>query len=142
MRVIFNSCSTLSSLACIPGFLRINSKIPELGESLGLRWGGHWTSNYDPIHFDLGSVFSGDQKNNLIIMDYDSPTPLSDNNFLGHFIFGLESKHVNDVISNGKLIVRNKMTSSNDEKYFDNLFKKHPISLTKTDNKTYYFTKK
>ena len=42
----------------------------------------------------------------------------------------------------GKLIIRNKMTSSNDEKYFDNLFKKHPISLTKTDNKTYYFTKK
>lgn len=44
----------------------INSKIPELGESLGLRWGGHWTSNYDPIHFDLGSVFSSQQKKTLL----------------------------------------------------------------------------
>ncbi len=28
-------------------------------------------------------------------------------NFLGHFIFGLTSKHVKHVISNGKLIVQN-----------------------------------
>ena len=31
----------------------IQTGIPAIGESLGLRWGGHFSKNYDPIHFDL-----------------------------------------------------------------------------------------
>ncbi|NVO03089.1 MAG: amidohydrolase family protein [Bacteroidetes bacterium] len=52
--------------------------------------------------------FSGDDENNLVVFDYDTPTEMNSDNFLGHLIFGLESKHVNHVISNGKLIVKDK----------------------------------
>ncbi|HNY08233.1 MAG TPA: hypothetical protein PKL64_09095, partial [Bacteroidales bacterium] len=41
-------------------------------------------------------------------LDYDSPTEINASNFLGHFLFGLESRHVQHVISNGKLIVKDK----------------------------------
>ncbi len=52
--------------------------------------------------------FEGDNQNNLVILDYDSPTVINQDNFLGHFIFGINSNHVNDVISNGKLIVKDR----------------------------------
>jgi putative selenium metabolism protein SsnA len=52
--------------------------------------------------------FSGDGDNNLVVLDYDTPTPISQENFYGHFIFGINSNHVCDVISNGKLIVRDR----------------------------------
>ena len=51
--------------------------------------------------------FKGDGANNLVVLDYDSPTEMNDTNFLGHFIFGLTARHVKHVISNGKLIVNN-----------------------------------
>ena len=50
--------------------------------------------------------FSGDGENNLVVMDYDTPTDFNQNNFLGHFLFGLESRQVKHVISKGKLIVK------------------------------------
>jgi cytosine/adenosine deaminase-related metal-dependent hydrolase len=49
----------------------------------------------------------GDGENNLVILDYDSPTPMTSGNFLGHFLFGIESRHVMHVISDGKLVVEN-----------------------------------
>ncbi|OFX32520.1 MAG: amidohydrolase [Bacteroidetes bacterium GWA2_32_17] len=59
--------------------------------------------------------FSGDGDNNLVILDYDSPTEFNQNNFLGHFLFGLEAKHIQHVISNGKLIVKDrKLTTVNE----------------------------
>lgn len=51
--------------------------------------------------------FSGDGDNNLVVLDYDTATEINQNNFLGHFIFGLKSNHVQHVIANGKLIVHN-----------------------------------
>ena len=51
--------------------------------------------------------FKGDGENNLVVLDYDSPTPFNSSNFLGHFLFGIEAGHVLHVISNGKLIVEN-----------------------------------
>ncbi|HBF87287.1 MAG TPA: amidohydrolase [Bacteroidales bacterium] len=49
---------------------------------------------------------SGDGENNLVVMDYDTPTDFNQQNFLGHFLFGLESRQVKHVISSGKLIVK------------------------------------
>jgi cytosine/adenosine deaminase-related metal-dependent hydrolase len=49
--------------------------------------------------------FDGDFENNLVVLDYNTPTPVHSGNFLGHFLFGLESNHVKHVISSGKLIV-------------------------------------
>lgn len=60
--------------------------------------------------------FSGDGDNNLVVLDYDSPTEFNQNNFLGHFLFGIEAKHVQHVISNGKLIVKDKnITTVNED---------------------------
>lgn len=44
----------------------IASKVPAIGESLGLRWGGHFRTNYDPIHFDLGKIYNNTQKKEVL----------------------------------------------------------------------------
>ena len=57
----------------------------------------------------------GDGKNNLVILDYDSPTEITDDNFLGHFIFGLDSAQVNTVIAQGRVIVSERGSTLVDE---------------------------
>jgi cytosine/adenosine deaminase-related metal-dependent hydrolase len=52
--------------------------------------------------------FVGDGGNNLVVLDYDSPTEINQENFYGHFIFGINSNHIRDVVSNGNLIVKNR----------------------------------
>jgi cytosine/adenosine deaminase-related metal-dependent hydrolase len=52
--------------------------------------------------------FTGDGEDNLVVLDYNTPTEINQDNFYGHFIFGITSNHISDVISNGKLIVKNK----------------------------------
>jgi len=59
--------------------------------------------------------FSGDGENNLIILDYNTPTKFTPDNFLGHFIYGIESSHIEHVISNGQLIVENRKIKTVDE---------------------------
>jgi putative selenium metabolism protein SsnA len=60
--------------------------------------------------------FEGDEDNNLVILDYPSPTPLSKENFLGHFLFGFREEHVQHVISNGELILQNRKLKKVNEK--------------------------
>jgi hypothetical protein len=60
--------------------------------------------------------FDGDDENNLVILDYPSPTPINQDNFLGHFIYGFSSNNVQHVISNGKLIVKNRTIQTVNEK--------------------------
>jgi len=68
------------------------------------------------VHNYLNSNgFKGDGENNLVILDYPSPTPFNQSNFLGHFLFGIESKQVTHVISNGSLIVKDKEVVTVDE---------------------------
>ena len=52
--------------------------------------------------------FSGDGENNLVILDYDSPTDINAGNFLGHFVYGIDARHVDSVIADGRLIVENR----------------------------------
>lgn len=59
--------------------------------------------------------FKGDGANNLVVLDYSTATPLTENNFLGHFVFGINSNHVEHVISKGKLIVKNRKPMLVDE---------------------------
>ncbi len=59
--------------------------------------------------------FCGDGENNLVVLDYDSATPVNKDNFLGHFIFGIKSNHVLHVVSDGKLIVKDRIIQSVDE---------------------------
>ncbi len=59
-------------------------------------------------HYLLENGFSGDGENNLVILDYDSPTEIHKDNFTGHFAYGMDACHVESVIANGRLIVKNR----------------------------------
>jgi cytosine/adenosine deaminase-related metal-dependent hydrolase len=59
---------------------------------------------------------AGDGENNLVILDYDPPTDLTQDNFLGHFVYGIDARHVESVISMGQLIVENRKITTVDEK--------------------------
>jgi cytosine/adenosine deaminase-related metal-dependent hydrolase len=67
-------------------------------------------------HYLSQNNFNGDGDNNLVVLDYDSPTEFNEDNFHGHFIFGLGQAHIRDVISNGNLIVHNRQLQMIDEK--------------------------
>ncbi len=66
-------------------------------------------------HYLSSNDFKGDDENNLVILDYNSPTEISEANFLGHFVFGIEAMHVESVIANGELIVKNRKLQTMDE---------------------------
>jgi len=69
------------------------------------------------VHKYLSSNnFKGDGENNLVILNYDSPTEINESNFAAHFVYGINSKHVQHVISDGSLIVKDKeITTVNEE---------------------------
>ena len=57
----------------------------------------------------------GDTDNNLVILDYDAPTELTADNFLGHFVYGLDARHVETVICQGRILVENRVATTVDE---------------------------
>jgi cytosine/adenosine deaminase-related metal-dependent hydrolase len=58
---------------------------------------------------------TGDDENNLVVLDYDAPTEVTADNFLGHFVFGLDARHVETVICKGWVIVENRRITTVDE---------------------------
>ncbi len=81
----------------------------------GLSFPGAY-ERFRKVHKHIASMGApGDGANNLVILDYDSPTALTDGNFLGHFLFGLEAIHVHSVISQGRLIVEDRRLVSGEE---------------------------
>jgi cytosine/adenosine deaminase-related metal-dependent hydrolase len=59
---------------------------------------------------------TGDSDNNLAILDYNSPTEVTSENFLGHFVFGIDARHVSTVICQGKVIVEDgRITTINED---------------------------
>ncbi len=59
--------------------------------------------------------FKGDGDNNLTIFDYNSPTPLTPSNFLGHFFYAFENSQIESLIVNGKLVMKDKIILNIDE---------------------------
>jgi hypothetical protein len=59
--------------------------------------------------------FTGGGDNNLVVLDYPSATPLNKDNFTGHFLYGLNSRHVRHVISGGRLVVEDGRVLTLDE---------------------------
>ncbi len=51
----------------------------------------------------------------LAILDYQPPTPLDENNFLGHLIFGLVDATVDTTVCRGKILMKGKKILSVDE---------------------------
>lgn len=44
----------------------------------------------------------------LILVDYNSPTPLDKDSYLGHIVFGISQSSVDTTIANGKILMENK----------------------------------
>ncbi|MEG1610307.1 MAG: amidohydrolase family protein [Bilophila sp.] len=57
----------------------------------------------------------GDTLNNLVVLNYDTPTPLTADNFPGHFCYAFAARHVETVISQGRVIVDHQTLVSGDE---------------------------
>lgn len=81
----------------------------------GLSYPGVYERFRKVHNYIVENNISGDSDNNLVILDYQAPTPMNQGNFLGHFVFGLESSHVESVISSGRLIVKNRQLVKEDE---------------------------
>ena len=57
----------------------------------------------------------GDGDNSLVMLDYDAPTEVTSDNFPAHFVFGLDARHVQTVICQGKVIVEDRRLTTVDE---------------------------
>jgi cytosine/adenosine deaminase-related metal-dependent hydrolase len=57
----------------------------------------------------------GPRGDDWVVLDYDPPTPLSAENLAGHFLFGMGSRHVRDVVAGGELIVEKRRSTRVDE---------------------------
>ena len=55
------------------------------------------------------------RRNDVVLFDYQSPTPLSVENLAGHACFGLDARHVHTVIAGGKVVLDNGTLRSIDE---------------------------
>ena len=62
----------------------------------------------------LGEIAEG-RPADLAILDYHPPTPLNENNFLGHLIFGLVDATVDTTVCKGKILMRGKQILTLDE---------------------------
>jgi putative selenium metabolism protein SsnA len=51
----------------------------------------------------------------LVVLEYDPPTPVTDDNLAGHWVFGLSARHVRDVVVNGELVVRDRRLTRVDQ---------------------------
>jgi putative selenium metabolism protein SsnA len=52
----------------------------------------------------------------IITIDYDPLTPINENNWFGHALFGMTGRLVNDTIINGKFVMRNREIQTADTK--------------------------
>jgi putative selenium metabolism protein SsnA len=62
----------------------------------------------------LGELAPG-RPADMAIIDYEPPTPLSENNFLGHLIFGMVDATVDTTVCRGQILMRNKKLLTMDE---------------------------
>lgn len=51
----------------------------------------------------------------IIIVDYDSPTPINESNINAHLLFGINGRHVDTTIINGKVIMEERKLKNIDE---------------------------
>jgi putative selenium metabolism protein SsnA len=62
----------------------------------------------------LGRVESGAPAD-LVVLDYRAPTPLTSESFAGHWMFGLSSRLVRDVVVGGQVVVRDRRLTRVDQ---------------------------
>jgi cytosine/adenosine deaminase-related metal-dependent hydrolase len=53
----------------------------------------------------------------LVVLAYDPPTPVREDNLAGHWIFGISARHVRDVLVAGEIAVRDRRLARGDEEH-------------------------
>jgi cytosine/adenosine deaminase-related metal-dependent hydrolase len=66
------------------------------------------------LHDWIGSINPGSLAD-VVVLDYQSPAPLRPGTFGGHWMFGLSSRHVRDVIVDGEIVVRDRRLTKADQ---------------------------
>jgi cytosine/adenosine deaminase-related metal-dependent hydrolase len=51
----------------------------------------------------------------LVVLDYPAPTPVDDETITAHWVFGLEARHVRDVVVDGELVVEDRRLTRLDQ---------------------------
>jgi len=59
-------------------------------------------------HYLHANDLAGDGNNNLVVFDYQSPTPVRSENFLGHLFYGMTAKDICGLICNGRWVMRDR----------------------------------
>ena len=85
-------------------------------ENGGIGYDGFYTRFRNAHRYLSANGFTGDGANNLVVLAYDPPTDFADYSFVGHVLFGLDSCYVESVVSQGKLIVRDRKMLTVDER--------------------------
>ncbi len=62
----------------------------------------------------LGRIATGAPAD-LVVIDYASPTPMDASNLADHWVYGISSSHVRDVIVDGEVVVRDRHLTRVDE---------------------------
>ncbi|NOR87140.1 MAG: amidohydrolase family protein [Bacteroidales bacterium] len=65
----------------------------------------------------------------LTILDFDAPTPIHEDNFLGHFFFGFENSQVQHLINHGRFIVKDRQIMNLDEEIIKKEARKLALQL-------------
>ena len=56
----------------------------------------------------LGKIEEG-AAGDIVLIDYNPPTPLDESTFLGHLIFGISQSDTDTTIVNGKVLMENRI---------------------------------
>jgi cytosine/adenosine deaminase-related metal-dependent hydrolase len=81
------------------------------------------------VHHYLSGMELDTGENNLVVLDYRTPTPIGQGNFLGHFLFGIESRQIKHVLANGVLIVEDGKVVQVDEQEILALAREQAVGL-------------
>ncbi len=76
-----------------------------------LPWGGVWNN----LRFMESHHPKAMRANDLVVLDYDPPTPVQAENIVGHAMFGLDSRQVRTVIAGGRVVLDEGRLTSVDE---------------------------
>ena len=80
---------------------------------------------------DFTSLQVGDRAD-LIIWDYVPPTPISQSNFFGHYIYGILERQISSVVQNGKILMNNFSLIDIDESKINNYIYEQGKRLVKS----------
>ena len=110
------SSDMLSQMRCAYLLHRLDNRDPRVAfmESPQLLLGNNAEIVERQFGIRVGELAEG-RPADMAILDYQPPTPLNENNFLGHLIFGLVDATVDSTVCRGQVLMKNKQILSLDE---------------------------